>query len=176
MMRRVLIVYAVFALAIPCFGGNDREFNALVRTIETQYGVRHMRIPLLGFATFCLRVAGTPAAAGLKIAVFDDLRNAKRVSADSFQQSVEAAIGSRWHPLVRARSREDGQVTMIYTNPDPKELRMLIVSLDGDDATIVQTKLKSSQVWKWIKNPRDAVDRDSDQPLHAHFSITTDDE
>jgi hypothetical protein len=172
--RRVLVVCAVLVLAVPCLAGNDREFDALVKTIETQYGVRHTRIPLLGFATFCLRVAGTPGAAGLKIAVFNDALNSNTVSADAFEQSVATAIGNGWHPLVRARSRDDGSVTMIYTNPDAKELQVLVVTLGGNDATIVQTKLKTSQIWKWIREPQDAVDRNddpSDVSGHVHVTI-----
>lgn len=174
MTRRLLAVCAVLVLATPCFGGSDRDFNALVKTIETEYGVRHMRIPLLGFATFCLRVAGTPGSAGLKIAVFNDVLNSNAVSVDSFEQSVETAIGTKWHPLVRARSRNDGNVTMIYANPDAKELQVFVVTLNGNDATIVQTKLKTSQIWKWIGKPQDAVDLESDPPAHANLTITAD--
>jgi len=52
--RRALDILLVVALAIPCFAG-DREFNSVVSTVETQYGVHKMHIPLIGFATFCLR-------------------------------------------------------------------------------------------------------------------------
>lgn len=159
-MRRVLAACVVLLVTVPCLGATDCDFNALVKTIEARYGVHRTRIPLLGFATFCLRVAGTPGAAGLKIAVFNDGLNSRTVSADSFEQSVETAIDSRWHPLVRARSREDGSLTVVYTQPDSKELRVLVVTLEGDDATIVQTKVKTSQIWKWITEPQDAVDRD----------------
>lgn len=174
MTRRVLAVCAVLVLATPCLGGSDGDFNALVKTIETEYGVRHMRIPLLGFATLCLRVTRTPGSAGLRIAVFNDVLNSNTVSVDSFEQSVETAIGTKWHPLVRARSRNDGNVTMIYANPDAKELQVLVVTLNGNDATIVQTKLKTSQIWKWIRKPQDAVDSDSDLPEHARLTIDAD--
>jgi hypothetical protein len=174
MMRRLLVLGVVFALAIPCFGGSkSREFNALVKAIETDYGVRRVRIPLLGFATFCVRVAGTPGTAGLKIAVFDDLGDSNAPLGDSFQQSVEAAMGSAWHPLVRARSPKDGDVVLIYVNPDPKDLEVLIVWVGEDQATVVQTKLKNSQIRNWITHPQDAVDRDS---MHAGFSIAADDQ
>jgi hypothetical protein len=175
MMRRLVVLSAVFALAIPSFAGKDRQFNALVKAIETQYGLRHVRIPLVGFATFCLRMTGTPGTAGLKIAVFDDLRDRSAVSTDSFEQSVQAAMGSGWHPLVRARSRADGQVTLVYTNPDPKDLEVLIVWVGGDEATVVETKLKSSELWNWINHPQDTVDHEGDGSMHARLSISADD-
>jgi hypothetical protein len=118
-------------------------------------------------------MVGTPGAAGLKIAVFDDLGDLGSPLGDSFQQSVEAAMGSGWHPLVRVRSRKDGNLALIYTNPDPKGAEVLIVWVGEDQATVVQTKLKSSQIRNWINHPQDAVDRDS---MHARFSITADDQ
>jgi hypothetical protein len=172
--RGALVVCAVLVLAIPSFGGSDQEFNALVKTIEVQYGVRHMHIPLLGLATFCLRVAGTPGTAGLKIAVFDGTLGTNRVSADSFEQSVNAAVGSEWHAIVRARSREDGSVTMIYARPTAKEMALLVVTLDRNDATIVQTKLKTSQIWNWMREPQNAVDHDDGGPRGATFRAAAD--
>ncbi|MGH9736077.1 MAG: hypothetical protein ACRD8A_15980 [Candidatus Acidiferrales bacterium] len=166
MTRRFIAVCAVLLLAAPCFARKDDPFHALVKAIETQYGVHYTRIPFLGLATFCMHVAKVPGAAGLKIAVFEDLPDTDVASNASFQESVEKIIGSDWHPLVRARSRDDGNVTMIYTNPDQQELRLLIVSVDGTEATVVQTKLKKAQVWKWVSHPQEAVERDG-PPVHA---------
>lgn len=161
----MLAVFAVLLLAMPCLAGNDQDFRAVVSAIETQYGVHHMRIPMLGFATFCLRVAGTPGMAGLKIAVFQDIRRGDQITAESLEQSIESAIGGHWRPLVRVRSRNDGELTMIYANPNDKELKVLIVSLERDDATVVQAHVKASQIRKWMNDPDDAGD------LHGTFSM-----
>jgi len=153
--RRVLglgLVVAI-ALAVPCFGGNDAEFHAVVRTIETQYGVHHKRIPFLGFATVCLKVARIPGASGLKLAVFDNLPKESGIPDAALQQSIEATIGDTWRPLVRVRSNDDNNLTMVYANPTDKELRVLVVYIDPNTATVVQTKLKASQIRKWIQQP-----------------------
>jgi hypothetical protein len=167
--RRVLKVCTVCVvcalLAIPCCADNDSDFQAVVRAIEAQYGVHHMRIPMLGFATLCLRVAGTPGAAGLKLAVFENVRS-KEISSASLEQAIQTAVGDRWKPLVRVRSRDEGELTMVYTNPADKEVRVLIVAVDGNNATVVQTKVKASQIEKWIHDPEDAThihDGDSDR-------------
>ena len=162
MSRRALALVFVIALAVPCFGGNDAEFHAVVKTIETQYGVHHMRIPLLGFATFCLKIAGTPGTSGLKLAVFDHLPQPTGASFEAFEQSLEAAIGETWRPLVRVKSKDGSELTMVYTNPSDKELKVLIVCLEPNDATVVQAKVTAAQIRKWIQHPEDAADRDVD--------------
>jgi hypothetical protein len=157
-MLAIFALCGVLILAIPCPGGSDQEFHAVVTAIETQYGVHHMRIPMLGFATFCLRIAGTPGAAGLKIAVFEDIRRGNEISSESLEQSIEAAVGERWKPLVRVRARDDGELTMVYTNPDDKELKVLVVAIQEDQATVVQAKVKASQIRRWMRDPEDAAD------------------
>ncbi len=165
MTRRTLAMIAVLSLASPCFAGKDRDFQTVVNAIETQYGVHHMHIPLLGFASFCVRMTGGP---GFKLAVFEHVRSANAISPQSLADSMDAAIGNPWHPLVRVR--DHGQLTLIYTNPDDKKLSVLIVCLDGEDATVVQTKVKASQIRKWMRDPDDAAEfrTDSSSPATPH--------
>ena len=169
MSRRVIAVCAVLVLAIPCVGGNDRDFNfnALVKTIETRYGGHHVGIPFLGLATFCMRLGRVPGAAEFKIAVFENLPESNVASNDAFERSVQKVIGSAWHPLMRTRSRKGGSVTMIYADPDGKNMRVLIVALDGTDGTVVRARVKKSQVWKWLNEPQDAVDDAREPELAA---------
>ena len=155
-MLAICALCGVLVLAIPCLGGSDQEFRAVVNAIETQYGVHHMRIPMLGFATVCLHVAGTPGTAGLKIAVFENIRRTTEISNESLEQSIESAVGDRWKPLVRVRSRGDGELTMVYTNPDDKELKVLVVAIQVDQATVVQAKVNASQIRRWMREPEDA--------------------
>jgi len=159
--RRALAVVFAITLAVPCFGGNDAEFHAVVKTIETQYGVHHMRIPFLGFATVCLKIARIPGASGLKLAVFNHLPQDSGMSEEALQESIEASIGNTWRPLVRVRSNDDNNLTMVYANPSDKELRVLVVYIDPNAATVVQTKVKASQIRKWIQQP-DEVTHDTD--------------
>ena len=156
MIRRPVAAIAAFAMVsapIPCFAGKDRDFRALVAAIETQYGVHHMHIPLLGLATFCVRLAGAP---GVKIAVFENAGYATGMSPDSLADTMQTAVGPAWHPRVRVR--EKGEFTIIFTNADDKKLKALIVCLDGQDATVIETDIKVSQLQKWMHDPEDAGD------------------
>lgn len=158
MIRRSVFACAVLALAIPCLGGNDQDFHAVVNAIETQYGVHHMRIPLLGLATLCLRMSGTPGSAGLKIAVFEHMGSANGLSDGSLEQAIARAIGGHWAPLVKVRSRADGELTMVYANPDAKQIQVLVVAVEKDEATVVQTKLKASEMLKLMREPENAAE------------------
>lgn len=152
MKRRTLISLLVLTFAIPCFGGGDPEFHAVVKTIEAQYGVHHMHIPF-GLATFCLKVAQVPCMSGLKIAVFDHFSRASGISDQEFEESLESAVGAAWRPLVRVRSNDENQLTLVYAKPSDKEMRALIICLQPGNATVVQAKVSVAQIRKWIEKP-----------------------
>lgn len=170
MTRRLLALCVVLVFAVPCFARKDNQFNAVVKAIENQYGVHHTGVPFLGLAKFCMRVGKVPYGTGLKIAVFENLPQSDIAENGSFQETLEKIIGNGWHPMVMARSRDDGSLTMIYTSPDQQELRLLIVSIDEKEATVVQTKLQKEQVWKWVSQPEDAVGHDNDSSVHAELA------
>lgn len=162
MKRYALAVFLASAalLAAPSFGGGDPEFHAVAKTIEMQYGVHHMRIPF-GLVTFCLKVGQVPGASGLKIAVFDHLQRPSGTSTEAFEESVESSMGKAWSPLVRVRSNNDNELTLVYANPSQKEVRALIVCIEANQATVVQAKVTASQIRKWIEEP-DEVTHETD--------------
>ncbi|HTU33273.1 MAG TPA: hypothetical protein VMF66_05680 [Candidatus Acidoferrum sp.] len=174
MTRRLVALCAVLVFAAPCFARKDNQFQALVKAIESEYGVHHTRIPFLGLATFCMRVGKVPGATGLKVAVFENLPNSDVAANGAFQESVEKIMGSAWHPMVKARSRDDSSLTMIYTNPNPGELRLLIVSIDGSEATVVRTNLQKAQIYRWVSHPEDAVERNGDSSADAELAAAGD--
>lgn len=154
-MKRCIVVVSLafaLALAIPCFGGGDPEFHAVVKTIESQYGVHHMRIPF-GLVTFCLKVGQVPGASGLKIAVFDHLQRPSGTSTEAFEQSVESSMGKAWRPLVRVRSNNDNELTLVYANPSDRDIRALVVCIEPNQATVVQARVTAAQIRKWIEQP-----------------------
>jgi hypothetical protein len=158
--RRALDLLLVVALAIPCFAG-DREFNSVVSTVEAQYGVHKMHVPLLGFATFCLKMAGTPGTSDMKIAVFQHMPRPRGSSDLEFEQRVTSSLGPEWQRFVRVRTQENNGFTIIYTNAGEKDIKMMIVTLQPDDATVVQVKLKSSDLKRWIDDPEGMADQDA---------------
>lgn len=160
MKRQRLVLVLVLAMAIafvaPCFGGGDADFHAVVRAIELQYGIHHMRIPF-GLATFCLKVGQVPGASGLKIALFDHLGDhlgqPDGTANGELERSIESSIGNTWHPLVRVRSNDNNELTLVYANPSDKDLHALIVCVESDTATVVQAKVTIAQIRKWIEQP-----------------------
>jgi hypothetical protein len=81
----------------------------------------------------------------LKLAVFEHAN----FDSSGFSKLVDEVAGTAWKPIVRVRSR-NGESTNIYAQTEGKDLRMLIASLDHEDATFVQVKIRPEALIKFV--------------------------
>lgn len=147
-IRALVLTVFTLALCVSAASAADNEFHSAVHAIESQYGVHHMHIPLLGFAMFFVRPEGV---SGMKLAVFENFQTT--ASIDDVSHVIESSLGPGWHPFVRVRSRDDGETTAIYASPDGNKMRMLVVTLESSEATIVEFKIGDRAIQKWLKEP-----------------------
>jgi len=127
----------------------DRGFNEVVNAIETTYGVRHMHIPLLGVALFFVRPDGVRCR---KLAVFENFHGP--VDPAEARSLIEGHLGPDWHPFVRVHSKgSNGETTLIYANPSGNKMRMMVVSLESSEATVVEVNIPDHSISKWLKEP-----------------------
>jgi hypothetical protein len=154
-MKSLRILILVLATTTLAHAG-DPEFKGVVRAIETNYGVHHMHIPLLGVALFFARPEG---ASGLRLAVFEGFQAPTDLSEVS--RVVENSLGPGWYPFVRVRSHGgngSGESTLIYTNPSAGTMRMMIVNLEPSEATVVELKLNERTIKKWLSDPKEEAE------------------
>jgi hypothetical protein len=131
----------------------DRDFNDIVRVISDQFHTRPEHIPMFGLVnafTFVARPAGTRH---IDLAIFDDL-GARDRDGRSTMDSIRNAIGGSWKPFVEVRSSrpEQGNV-LVYLRQQGHDWKMLIASIEPDDATVVQLQLDADALARWLQVP-----------------------
>jgi hypothetical protein len=142
-----VLIAVIFIVTIPGASARESEFHGVVGAIETHYGIRHTHIPLLGFATFFVHYGGV---SGVKIAVFEDFHAS---TVDDIRDVVKHNLGPDWQPFVRVHSATEN--TLIYVNPAKGKMRLMIVSIETTEATVVEVKLSDSAIERWIKDPEE---------------------
>ena len=153
-MRALLVLSLAAVTLAPPMPAADADFKAVVRAIESDLSIRHMRLPLIGFiARLAARGEGVHQ---LNFAVFDEIHY-NRPDAERFDAIMKSAVADRWLPFVRVRSERDREFTYIYLRPDKKHWRMLIASFEPDEAVVVHLKLDP-----------EALMKDFDEPAQAH--------
>jgi hypothetical protein len=143
MKRRLL---AVLLLASSAAVGADREFDRMVKAIESHYGVKRMHIPLMGVANLFVKVARPAGASGFKLAIFENLDSAPgyRDFAD-LDRFFDELSANGLRPLVRVQSRPNGEIG--------KSTRMLIATFQRNEATVIEAAVNTDLLLKTIAAP-----------------------
>lgn len=146
-MRRFFAVCALILFVPLMLSAN--EFDWLVREFSRQSGARQTYIPLFGLVRFSVAVVHPAGASQLRLAVFEHAN----LESERFRHLTDAVVGDEWKPMVRVRSRNN-ESTNIYTQQRGRDLRLLITSLDGGEATFVQVQMRPAQLIKFIDDHR----------------------
>ena len=143
-MRRLTILWALLFASSPLLPAG--EFDWMVREFARQSGAHQLHIPFFGLARFIVAVGHPAGTSELKLAIFEH----PDLYPENFSRIADSAVGASWKPIVRVRER-GGESTNIYAQPDGKHLRLLIATLDKDDAVFVQVRIQPEQLSAFIE-------------------------
>jgi hypothetical protein len=147
---------AILLAASAAARGADRAFDQVVKGIEAHYGTSRMHIPLMGLASFALKVGQPGGTSGFKLAVFQDLDSSAENGGQADLDRLMDRVGSSLHPLIRVRSRRDGESTYIFTGDAGKSTTMLIATFQRREATVVEVKVNMDTLIETIATPETA--------------------
>jgi hypothetical protein len=139
------------ALCWPALGA-ERDFQALVGAIEQHLGVRHTRIPMLGFAKLFVRASTPSGVHGFELATFEDLRYSPEAMRD-FRNAVSNALGESWHPMVQVQAPWRKEYTGIFIKGQGGQFRMMVATIEAREATVIEVRLSPSQWFEWLRSP-----------------------
>lgn len=142
-MRHILAMLCVL-IALPLESGAS-DFDWLVRDFARESGVQPLHIPMFGLVRFAVAAFQPGGASELNLAVFEHAR----FDAGRFKELADRAVGPSWKPMIRVRSRER-ETTEIYAQTDAKRLRLLIATLDQQDATFVEVRVKPQELMRFV--------------------------
>jgi hypothetical protein len=143
----VLLVPTAVVLAATGGGG----FDGVVDSIESQYHVRAMRIPMMGLVSLVAGAATQDGVRSLHVAEFEHFN--ATVDGQELKQMVEKKLGAEWELMVRETSRSGGEQTLIYCHPEGKHMGLFIIDRDHNELNVVQVSVDpdhlNESIGKW---------------------------
>ena len=150
------LVLAVAMLSSTGCAAADHDFNAVVSSVEQRYSAHPQRIPMMGFVSFCARVATHGGVKGMKIAEFDNLRHDKLgrdLDMQELLELVRAELGQEWQPMVTERARHDSEMSVVFVRPVGRSMRMLVADYENGELDVVRMELNGDQLAEFIHEP-----------------------
>ena len=151
-LTRALLLLSLLYLLPATAVAKGGDFDAVVRNVKVTCGGKRVRIPFLGLAGFATRLVRPAGVKSFKLAVFEDLERSGAVA--QLAPAVGRSLGPEWRPLVRVRSRRDGAQTLVYVCDAGKNLKLMIVTVDGDQATVIRAKVNPEALAKFARDPK----------------------
>src|SRR5438270_6601012 len=149
---RALLLLSLLHMLPAAARAKEGDFDAVVRNVKVACGGKRVRIPFLGLANFATRVVRPAGVKSFKLAVFEDLERAG--DAAQLGPAISQALGPGWRPLVRVRSRRGGGQTLVYDRESGENLHLMIVTLDGEQATVIPAKANPQALAKFARAPK----------------------
>ena len=166
-MRTTAARIFIATLLICTFAGpalpatKEDDFNSVVKMIERFYKVKHMGIPFLAragmkMATTAARIKGGAAkriaeAGSIKLAVFED----QSFAGDSvkFRSALNSELLETWMPLIQTLSGKSEEQVHIFLRSDGDKYKVLVITIEPHDATVVQVTLSEKNLALLIRDP-----------------------
>src|SRR5690348_18001276 len=102
----------------------------------------------LGFTVKFWHIAGVKS---LKGAIFENQPFVNAASDTRFDEVVRAAMDSGWQPLVQSWDRHSGERTYIYAQDLGKDMKVLVVNLESNEAVVLQVKVDPKKLNDFIE-------------------------
>lgn len=156
-MKKKLIL--LFALSVFVLGGilpveaKPSEYSKIVRHLKTKYRAKKVTIPFLFLARFAVGMVRPAGVKSFGVTLFKDLK----FSYDSLDREMQAAMresfGPEWSPAFRIRSR-GGQQAYMYMREDGSNIRIALVTIDGEQAAIIRAVFSPDRLADFINDPK----------------------
>jgi hypothetical protein len=147
-LTSLLLAFVFFA---PVTARAD-EFDSVVKNVRAACGGKKVRIPFLGLAGFATKLVRPAGVKSFKLAVFEDVTRAGDVS--GLGAAIGQSLGPEWRPLVRVRAGRGAEQTHVYVRDAGDDLKLMIVTLDGEQATVIRAKVNPEALARFARDPK----------------------
>jgi hypothetical protein len=154
-MRSPWFAAALLALlSVPALAG-DGSFDAIVRGVESDYGVHRAKIPMFGLARFAIKTARPEGVKDFDMAILETKGEAPP-DGSRFAGIVEREGGGHWSQVIRVHSRRDREWTYSYAREQGRDLQMLIATFEPGETVILHARVNLEVLARACDNPEHA--------------------
>jgi len=160
-----LIIALLMSAGAPRGLARGDGFNDVVKIVEQFYHVKHQSIPLLAragmkAATTAARIKGgeykqLAEAGSVRVAFFEDQNFDSRGHIATFKAAIQTTLEGTWSPLIQTLAAKTEEQTYIFIREAGNKFQVLVVTIERNEATVVQATLAPDVLAQLMKDPND---------------------
>ena len=136
---------------------DDKSFSSVVKHIESHYnGKRQGTYGGVTFGRFLVKMIKPAGVQNFKVVIFKTIEfpDGSSRRGMNFHAAVRSRINKEWTPLVQYSSPSERQWTYVYAHFLTKDVKVLVVTLQKEQAFVVQTKFSPEKLIEFMNNPK----------------------
>jgi len=157
LITRLSITVTLLTLAPAAALAGDESFSSVVKHIKTNYhGKQQGFFGAMMVARFAVKMIKPAGVKNFKLVYLKDLDYSEAPSPTNgqFNSFIQSKIDPRWAPLIQYSSPREQQWTYVYITRDNDDVKVLVVTLQKQDAVVLQTKFSPAKLVEFMNNPQ----------------------
>jgi len=150
-MKRGLAGLAACLLCAGAIQGSDRQFSDVVQAIGDELHAQPVQIPFFGLINLVTAAKHPAGTKHIELAIFQHLHGYGK----DLPQKIRDAVGPDWKPFVAVRSEHE--TVFVYARQIGADWKLLVVTLDTGEATVVELLLNPDGLARWVKHPQNCA-------------------
>jgi hypothetical protein len=150
-------IVAMLTLAPAAAVAGDNSFSSVVKHIKSNYKAKQQGFfGMVTFARLAVRIVKPAGVKNFKVAMLKELDYSRgpRPGQGEFHAFIRSKIDPVWSPLVEYSSPREKKWTYVYSSQDKKDIRVLVVTMQQEQAFIVQTKFSPEKLIEFMNDPK----------------------
>ena len=143
----------VFSFSAVEINAKSDESKAIAKHLKTKYKAKKVKIPFMWLARFAVKVVRPAGVKSFSVTLYEDLKFSKETLDVEMQKAMRNSLGAEWIPIIRVRSRQGQQVYM-YMREDGKNVRMMLVTIENNEAAVIRAKFNPEKLADFINDPK----------------------
>ncbi len=162
MLRKRSLTIMLIAATLTGFApaaamAGDESFSSVVKHIKSNYHARQQGF--FGFmmlARFAVKVVKPAGVKNFKVTMLTDLdySRAARPETAEFHSAIRGKIHPSWQPLIQYSAPREKQWAYIYVTEEKKDVKILAVSVQEQQAFVFQMKFSPEKLSEFINDPK----------------------
>ena len=155
--RRLLFISTLLLVLLaggsPQASANPGEHEAIAKHLKAKYAAKKVSIPFMWLARAAVKVVRPAGVKSFNITLFEDLKISKETFDKEMRTAMRSSFGPEWSSVFNVRSRDDEQAYM-YMKEDGKNIKIALVSIDGNDAAVIRATFSPEKLADFINDPK----------------------
>ena len=161
MTKRTPHRIAAAALLLALFAGaalaEDKSYSQVVKHIKSSYRAKQQGFfGAMMLARFAVKLVQPAGVKNFKMTLLRELNYSEGPSPESkeFHTYLRSKIGPNWTPLISYSAPRERQWTYVFSTQEKEDIKLLVVTVQKQDAVVVQTKFSPAKLAEFMNNPQ----------------------